>query len=1308
MALRFIKNLVQRIKGWQRGLVVLCCIFFLVVILSWKVLDKIHNETKNNIEYALQVVLESTHKSIILWIHDRVDDAVLIAARPDIIQLTKELLENKVNGQDLAKVAAQGRLRGIVRDYLVHHRDAGMFLIAPDGINIGSMRDENLSLVNLLYQKGNYLPNVFMGKSQVVLPIRSDVPLPDRKGVPMADAPTMFVVVPVIENNVVLAAFAVRIDPSDEFTAIAMVAHFKDADESYIFNDKGMVISEVRFESQLRAVGLLSDRERAILSLKLKNPGGDLLSGYQPEIDSENWALTKMAQRALVGEPGVDVDGYRDFRGVMVVGSWLWNSEYRFGLTYEIEKGEAYSSYYSIRRVIVLALIFICCASIVISAVLIRRERQVLGVNEQLRKEIVERRKSEEQFRAVTDAVHEAIIVISGHDKILYWNKSAERVFGYTCDEMIGKKLHNYIVTEQVRDKAYPEMEGFRETGQGGVIGKTRQVSTFRRDGTHFPAELSVTSIKSDGVWFAVGLIRDISAKVQAESTLKMSEALLKEAQELAHIGHWQLIHQSNEMIWSDELYRIFGYTKEAFSVNLDNFVNALHPDEREEVMSSFADAVGNKRGYELTHRIVRPNGEVRWILEICETSYDEIGKPVRSLGTVQDITEQKEAQLALLDSEQRFGLAVESSNIGVWNWDVRNKSISWDDRTNAMLGLPYDTKHHCKKFLANIHSLDRKRMIGELRKAIKGEGLFSSDFRVITSDGSIRYLSSQGTVIFDKANHPLKISGVILDISERKKNENKILELNQRLEERVKLRTHELVSSIKELHFLYKASELMARPVTSPIEDLTEIVNLLPYSWLYPEIACSRIKVLDMVVQTPNWLSTKWRQWVDVERDGKRIGGVEVCYLESRPEMYEGPFRQEERHLLNNLAKQISAYIFRVQAQDALMKKEEDLRAIVEGASGDFIFYITNEYGMFKYVSPSVFDILGYSQEEFIEHYDDLLTLNPINEVGRENIKKALRGEKPPVHEMEIQGKDGELHIMEVSGLPKFNSSNRVIGVHGISRDITESHRVRLEIMLARDAAEAADQAKSNFLANISHELRTPLNALVVGTYLLQEGELSIQQADYINDLVQATARLKDLINDILDFSKIEAGKMVLNPVGFVLRDFLTSLRERVVFKCSEKGLVYRDELADELPEQLIGDHFRLSRILDNLIDNAIKFTETGEVVLGVEVVSHNVSVCRLHFVVRDTGIGMNEDEVGRLFDSFCQLDGSSTRKYDGLGLGLSVCKRIVELMGGEIKVESEPEIGTVVSFDLDFEVVSGPRLIAAKKKVIAKDKSV
>ncbi len=254
-------------------------------------------------------------------------------------------------------------------------------------------------------------------------------------------------------------------------------------------------------------------------------------------------------------------------------------------------------------------------------------------------------------------------------------------------------------------------------------------------------------------------------------------------------------------------------------------------------------------------------------------------------------------------------------------------------------------------------------------------------------------------------------------------------------------------------------------------------------------------------------------------------------------------------------------------------------------------------------------------------------------------------------------------------------------------SEDITERKKMEAQIIQARQAADEASKAKSDFLANMSHEIRTPMNAVIGMTHLALKTELTSKQQDYLNKIQSSANSLLGIINDILDFSKIEAGKLDMESVEFNLDDVLDNLANLVTVKAQEKeDLEVLFATAQEVPKFLVGDPLRLGQVLINLANNAVKFTKSGEIVVSTELLEQAEAGLTIKFSVRDTGIGLTKDQIGKLFQSFSQADTSTTRKFGGTGLGLTISKRLVNMMGGEIWVDSEPGQGTTFSFTVNF----------------------
>jgi PAS domain S-box-containing protein len=375
--------------------------------------------------------------------------------------------------------------------------------------------------------------------------------------------------------------------------------------------------------------------------------------------------------------------------------------------------------------------------------------------------------------------------------------------------------------------------------------------------------------------------------------------------------------------------------------------------------------------------------------------------------------------------------------------------------------------------------------------------------------------------------------------------------------------------------------------------------------------------------------------------------------------------------------------------ANEAFASANRRLNLILHSAS-DSICGVDRD-GLITFANPATSALTGYSNEQLLggnlhalihsrradgSHFPALEC--PVTEV-------LLSGESRRGLEDTYWTKAGTPFLVEYTASPML-ADGKVEGAVVVFHEIAERKRAEAAMQRARLAAEAASRAKSEFLANMSHEIRTPMNAILGLIHLLQQTDMTDRQADYVQKVRVSAQSLLGILNDILDFSKVEAGKLELERVDFRLDDLLQTLAVIVGSAAQEKDIDVLFSVAPDVPLDLIGDPLRLQQVLINLAGNAIKFTESGEVLVSVGVRSLSDGRAVLNFAVRDTGIGIAPEQRERIFQAFSQGDSSTTRRFGGTGLGLAICARLVRLMNGSMDVESEPGKGSIFRFQAEF----------------------
>ena len=372
-------------------------------------------------------------------------------------------------------------------------------------------------------------------------------------------------------------------------------------------------------------------------------------------------------------------------------------------------------------------------------------------------------------------------------------------------------------------------------------------------------------------------------------------------------------------------------------------------------------------------------------------------------------------------------------------------------------------------------------------------------------------------------------------------------------------------------------------------------------------------------------------------------------------------------------------------------LERERDLSQALMNGLPDVIFY-KDRQGHFTMGNQALAEYFG------LEHPDQLIgktdydfTPPELAACFEEDDQRVMRsGDKLIAREEVNEDSHGNVTYFLTTKVPIRNSEGEVVGLVGIGRDITSLKMAQRELTIARDQADAANRAKSDFLANMSHEIRTPMNAVIGMTELLEDTKLNESQREYLRMVRESGEVLLELINDILDFSKIEAGKFMLDHIPFDLHEMIGDTTKSIAVRAHRKKLELALHIAPEVPHGIYGDPARLRQIMVNLIGNAIKFTERGEVVVEVSAEDRGKAAL-VKFLVRDTGIGISEDKRHFIFEAFEQADTSTTRRFGGTGLGLAITSRLVNPMGGTITVESKLDHGSKFSFEVEFPKAEG-----------------
>ncbi len=430
--------------------------------------------------------------------------------------------------------------------------------------------------------------------------------------------------------------------------------------------------------------------------------------------------------------------------------------------------------------------------------------------------------------------------------------------------------------------------------------------------------------------------------------------------------------------------------------------------------------------------------------------------------------------------------------------------------------------------------------------------------------------------------------------------------------------------------------------------------------------------------------------------------GSIDLCGRVLSAEFFSMPAYEDSVQRFDSTFVLVSSFILSIMLSIfafALYGRQQAMNELADSMHGMMLLsraiensanmvIITDADGVIEYVNGSFCKSSGYSRDEAIGQNPRIVNSRVHSTEYYHELWQTILSGKSWTGRLCNRRKTGELYWESANISPVVDAEGRIAHFIAVKEDITESLNTQRALEEAKKAAEAANIAKSQFLANMSHEIRTPMNAVIGYSHLALKSGMPDKIHDYLNKILVSGNKVLELINDVLDFSKIEAGKLSIEHTSFVLDEVMSDLANVVSTGGNGREIYFFFMIPPDIPENLIGDPHRLGQILTNLVSNAFKFTERGEIEVRVTLLEKIESQVKLEFSVRDTGIGLSQEQQQRIFEDFSQADGSTTRKYGGTGLGLSISRKLANAMGGQLEVESEPGCGSRFFFSTWFGV--------------------
>ncbi len=760
----------------------------------------------------------------------------------------------------------------------------------------------------------------------------------------------------------------------------------------------------------------------------------------------------------------------------------------------------------------------------------------------------------------------------------------------------------------------------------------------------------------------------------KTEEELRTMIQRLQLSKDSARIGIWDLDLRNNNLIWDKRMFELYGIQSKDFGGAYEAWKSGVHPDDIIKTDAEFQDAIAGKAEFHSQFRVVWPDGQIRFIEAHALVISNAEDAPERVIGVNWDITEKTQVEEALLENQKRYKKAQSMGQVGNWEYSPATTNFWASDEAKKIYGFHPDSIDFTTEMVESCIP-ERERVHQALVDLIEQDRKYDLVFDIITYDTGIRKtIHSIAEAERDAQGRAVKITGVITDITRHMQAEKALFISEQRYDLAMKaskdglfdwnLLTNEIYYSPNWKKILgYKNNEL---PNDFSVWEKFTHPKDVKRSWkMLTEVINKKKDRFEMEFK----MKHKDGHWVDIlsradavfDEAGKaiRIVGTHIDIT-------------ERKHV------EVKLIAAKEEAEENEIKFRTLFNELKEGVTltHNGVLVDLNDIMLSKLGFQNKAEVIGKSLLDFMTPESRQIALDEIKKVQGNKIKTSHT-------EFVFNSKDGTQFIVAMNG-SKIEFKGKIYGL-SVHHDITESKRVEAELVLAKEKAEESDRLKSAFLANMSHEIRTPMNGILGFTSLLKEPGLSGEnQQKYISVIEKSGDRMLDTINDIIDISKIESEQVNVSVSDINLNEQLDELLEFFRPEAEKKHIHL--SIMGKLPDQqfiIKSDKEKLNSILTNLIKNAIKFTHTGHIEFACSLSEYNEQTM-VEFFVRDTGIGISIERQKAIFDRFVQADIEDKHAFQGSGLGLAISKAYIEMLGGEIWVESQEGLGSKFSFTL------------------------